>query len=194
MQMKLTGTFVEVGTFGGAFARDILEVCRPRKLYCVDPYAIYDGFKDSLNSKNLDHIYEEAKRFLAPFGDAVEILRMTSAEAAQHFADRSLDFVYIDGNHAYKYVLQDLECWYPKLRDGGLLCGDDASDTEDDSQRDAEGNVRRVWKRDAKGEPESWGHYGVLKAAREFAQKHGIQLFQAGSQCLIFKGGSRLDF
>jgi predicted O-methyltransferase YrrM len=187
-QLKLTGTFAEVGTFGGHFAYDVMAVCNPQKLYCVDPYAVYDGFKDALNNNKLDAVFEEAKQRLSPFGDKVEFLRMYSEEAAKQIPDNSLDFVYIDGNHAYKYALQDFECWFPKVRDGGLICGDDATDTEDDSTRNDEGDVVRVWTRNAVGEPESWGHYGVLKAAKEFTDKRGIKLFQVGSQCAIFKG------
>ncbi len=187
-QMNLAGTFVEIGTFGGHFAFDMMAACNPQKLYCVDPYATYDNFKDALNSEPLEDVYNEAKQRLLPFGDKVEFLRMYSEEAASRFADESLDFVYIDGNHRYAYALKDFECWFPKLRNGGLLCGDDATDGEDDSQRNEEGDVVRVWTRNAAGEPQSWGHYGVLKAAREFTQKRGLQLYQVGTQCVIFKG------
>jgi len=188
LQMKLSGIFVEIGTFGGHFALDIMDKCHPQKLYCVDPYVSYDNFKDALNTTPLDNVYAEAKQRVAAHGDRVEFLRMYSDEAARRFADSSLDFVYIDGNHRYSYVMKDLECWFQKIRDGGLICGDDATDSETDDQRNAEGDVVRVWTRNAKGEPESWGHYGVLKATREFTDRHGIKLYQAGSQCLIFKG------
>jgi precorrin-6B methylase 2 len=45
--------------------------------------------------------------------------------AAAQFPDQSLDLIFIDGNHQYDAVLQDLHAWYPKLRSGGLLAGDD---------------------------------------------------------------------
>ena len=38
------GVFVEVGTYLGAFAVDVMEFCHPSKLYCVDPYRSYDDF------------------------------------------------------------------------------------------------------------------------------------------------------
>jgi len=187
-QIKLTGTFVEIGTYGAHFAYNILAICHPQKLYCVDPYAVYDNFKDAINTHPLDDVYAEAKQRLSPFGDTVEFLRMFSDEAVKRFDDSSLDFVYIDGNHAYKYVMKDLEGWYPKLRDGGLLCCDDAVDGEDDSQRNDEGDIVRVWSRNAAGEPESWGHYGVVKAVKEFSGKYGLKLYQTGTQCMIING------
>ena len=35
------------------------------------------------------------------------------------------DSIYIDGNHEYDFVKKDLENYYPKLKDGGILAGDD---------------------------------------------------------------------
>ena len=36
-----------------------------------------------------------------------------------------LDFVYIDGNHAYEYVKKDIGLYYPKLKKGGVIGGHD---------------------------------------------------------------------
>jgi hypothetical protein len=48
-----------------------------------------------------------------------------SVEAAPHFEDRSLDFVYLDGNHAVNSVRQDIAVWWPKVREYGIFCGHD---------------------------------------------------------------------
>jgi hypothetical protein len=50
---------------------------------------------------------------------------LTSEEAAPKIPDGSLDFAYIDANHAYEYVKRDIELWWPKIRDGGMLAGHD---------------------------------------------------------------------
>lgn len=50
---------------------------------------------------------------------------MPSIEASKLFEDESLDFVFIDGAHDYESVKQDLEHWYPKIKTGGWLGGDD---------------------------------------------------------------------
>jgi hypothetical protein len=36
-----------------------------------------------------------------------------------------LDFIYIDGRHDYAGVKEDVEAWYPKLKEGGLFAGHD---------------------------------------------------------------------
>ena len=41
------------------------------------------------------------------------------------FKDYSLDFVYIDGNHKYDSVIEDLNTWYPKVKYRGIIAGDD---------------------------------------------------------------------
>lgn len=48
--------------------------------------------------------------------------RKTSSEAAKHITE-SLDYVYIDGNHQYEYVLEDISKYYSLLKSGGTLVG-----------------------------------------------------------------------
>jgi Methyltransferase domain len=109
-----------------------------------------------------------------------------SVKAAESFSDGSLDFVYIDANHTFQHVNQDLRAWYPKLRVGGLICGHDAVDT-DETARNAEGNIEIAWERDANGTVTSGGHYGVLKAVRAFCSEHDIEFLLSGTQFLIQK-------
>jgi predicted O-methyltransferase YrrM len=56
------------------------------------------------------------------------IIRDLSVEAAKLFPDETLDFVYIDAGHDKKSVNEDLNAWYPKVRTGGLIIGDDYFD------------------------------------------------------------------
>jgi hypothetical protein len=48
-----------------------------------------------------------------------------SARASQHYDDESLDFVFLDADHAYESVAADIEAWHPKVRVGGILAGHD---------------------------------------------------------------------
>jgi hypothetical protein len=46
-------------------------------------------------------------------------------EALGDFEDESLDFVYIDGNHEFRYIAEDLFEWTKKVKKGGIVSGDD---------------------------------------------------------------------
>ncbi len=53
------------------------------------------------------------------------ILQMDSVEAAKRLDDGSLDFVFIDADHSYKAVVDDIQAWMPKIKKGGWLSGHD---------------------------------------------------------------------
>lgn len=55
----------------------------------------------------------------------VRIIKKTSVNALDDFAESSLDFVFIDGLHAYEN--EDIESWLPKVKNGGYLAGHDFS-------------------------------------------------------------------
>ena len=46
-------------------------------------------------------------------------------DALKLFDDNSLDFVYIDGNHEFMSVSNDLFHWHKKVRVGGMIAGHD---------------------------------------------------------------------
>ena len=50
---------------------------------------------------------------------------MTTAKASKEVEDKSLDFVYVDAGHSYELVKEDLELWWPKIKDDGMMCGHD---------------------------------------------------------------------
>jgi len=52
-------------------------------------------------------------------------IRDTSLEALRIFPDGWFDLVFIDANHLYSYVKQDIQGWMPKVRKDGILCGHD---------------------------------------------------------------------
>lgn len=126
----------EIGTHEGDFAARILHVVRPRLLHLVDPWhfmpdpayeqALYGG-KGGIDQQHMDERYQRVlRRFSADIERGrVVVHRAASATAAAEIGDGSLDFVYIDGNHLYEFVLEDLKLYSKKIRRGGLLAGDD---------------------------------------------------------------------
>jgi hypothetical protein len=116
----------EIGTWEGAYAEQLCKVVPGVHLTCVDPWFAYDAYKEVKNDQGrLNAAYQKTVSRLAPFN--CTILRMTSIEAAQRIPNGSLDFAYIDGNHRAKFVQEDLEAWYPKVRVGGVIAGHDYS-------------------------------------------------------------------
>lgn len=116
---KLIG--VEIGTYEGHHAREMLEKLDIAKLYLIDPYKEYS----STLSSHLQAAKAEALRVLDEFKSKIVIIYEKSVEAAKKIADESLDFVYIDGEHSYKAVKQDIPAWFPKVKKGGIVGGHD---------------------------------------------------------------------
>ena len=117
----------EIGVAFGGQSLAILTNTNVEKLYCVDPYHHSEAYQSSLNfNQNVFNvIYYLVKKRLEPFGERSQLLRMASVEAAQLAKEEELDFVYIDGNHAYEYVKLDIQSWFDKVRSGGIISGDD---------------------------------------------------------------------
>lgn len=130
-QAELLGTGVEVGVADGRFARSILEHWQGRRLVLVDCWEPQDPaeYQDVQNQGPSYHQHNFAQvTALVKANPRAEILRGFTPTAASHFADASLDFVYLDANHSYLAVRDDLRAWYPKVKPGGLLAGHDYLD------------------------------------------------------------------
>jgi|ERR1035437_5381558 predicted O-methyltransferase YrrM len=111
---------VEIGVYKGAYT-EMFCVAGVEMIYAVDPYIAYSEERSQLRQE-----------FLCGYGQGVlskyknvTYVRKTSMEAVKDFADESLDFVYIDGNHAYKECKEDITEWAKKVRKGGVIAGHD---------------------------------------------------------------------
>jgi hypothetical protein len=139
----LRGTGVEVGVYYGQFAEHILRNW-PGKLVGVDPYICYpkEEWLDGCALVDLEEAMGQAVDTLNKFGERFRLIRKPSVEAATQFENDSLDFCYLDGNHDYKHVSEDLRAWWPKVKSGGVLGGHDWGTRNDDAQRcDVKGAV-----------------------------------------------------
>jgi hypothetical protein len=126
----------EIGVHHGDFSAAILEAVAPRLLHLIDPWkheaapeysAAWYGGRASGAQAEMDERHDGVvARFAAEIARGQVIVhRSTSDVALAELADSSLDWVYIDGNHRYEFVVEDLELSLAKTRSGGLVTGDD---------------------------------------------------------------------
>lgn len=55
----------------------------------------------------------------------VQLQQANSVVASQTYPPGHFDLVFIDADHEYPAVKQDIECWLPLVRPGGTLAGHD---------------------------------------------------------------------
>lgn len=144
---------VEVGTCCGLFAHNLLSYW-PGRLHCIDAWAALEGYDESYDH---EANYQEARHRLADHEGRVEIHRQTSLEGVNGFEDAQLDFVYLDANHSYEAVRADIHAWWPKVKRGGMLAGDDYGIVDEQWVDFGHGRVR----------------FGVKRAVDEWAKRVG---------------------
>ncbi len=129
---KMTRMGVEVGVHRGMMSKRLLRDNPNLLLFMVDPWdtrAYRDTSDEYARSDgDLYKAMREATLAVEPYKERAQIILETSAKASEMFDDRSLDFVFIDADHSYEAVQEDIALWWPKVRIGGLLCGHDYDD------------------------------------------------------------------
>jgi hypothetical protein len=152
----------EIGVHQGDFSKQILDTIEPAKLHLIDPWKHMDadvykeawyGGQVANGQRDMDLRHQGViERFRPEIGSGqVEVHRAFSNEASAVFADHYFDWIYIDGNHLYEFVKNDLESYWPKVKAGGFLAGDDYGDG-------------------------GWWDGGVKKAVDEFTATHLVEI------------------
>lgn len=117
---------VEVGAWKGKSTAYLAVECinsgKNIKIDIIDIWTTDDD-SDKINLNN--DIFGVFKKNLAPVIDIINPIQMASVEASKLYKDKSLDFVFIDANHFYQPVKDDLTAWRPKMKDGAIMAGHD---------------------------------------------------------------------
>ena len=100
----------------------------------------------------LSDTYIQALNLLKPFEECIQWVKKLSDDAVKEIHE-PLDFVYVDGNHDYEFVKNDIKNYYPLLKKGGVMGGHD------------------FYNGFAKT------HNGVINAVTQFCVSNNIQLF-----------------
>lgn len=113
----------EIGVYKGEYTKLFCEA--GLKMFAIDPWHSYAGAGRGQKSQDRQNfLHGHAKRILASYDDCT-IIRKASMDAVHEFKDGSLDFVYIDGDHNFKHIAQDIYEWTWKVRKGGIVSGHD---------------------------------------------------------------------
>ena len=145
----------EIGVQMGNFSEYLLKSNSLTILYLIDCWTYQDNYLDMANVNNAQQEYYY-RHVLRKFksDSRVKIIRDFSSKACSMFDDGSFDFIYLDADHSYEAIKNDIENWYSKLRSGGMMAGHDYFN----------GVVPQ-------------GNFGVKTAVDEFVQKHNYTLY-----------------
>jgi hypothetical protein len=153
---------VEIGVGMGRASTSLLWAFHKMYLSMIDPYEPYsERFGSQVSSKSFRKVSEEKQlEFMRKAAYATreyENRRMQvigrSLDVVHHFQDRSQDCIYVDGLHDYQSVVDDVDAWWPILKNGGLFIGDNYG-----------GHLDRK------------GYWGVDRAVNEFAKRLGYSV------------------
>jgi len=112
---------VEVGVRDGNYSAELCKANPNIELYCIDPWVKYGRY----SQESQDIHYENARSKLVSYN--VTLIRNYSTKAVAEFPYRTLDFVFIDGNHTFDHCMQDLIMWGRRVRRGGIISVHDYS-------------------------------------------------------------------
>lgn len=121
--------FVELGCWKGKSAVFLgVEVINSGKAISVHYVDHWGGSNEPEHKTDPD-----LERVFGLFMDNIERLhgldcmvhRGRTVDVAADFEDGSVDFIWVDAGHEYDEVLADIKAWWPKLRVGGVMGGDD---------------------------------------------------------------------
>ena len=144
----------EIGVWEGGTSEYLLTHFPFMSLYMIDSWQV-ETVQMNVNDQAVVDTAKQMAINRTRFAFARRsIIHKTSIEAAKLFSDGGLCFVFIDADHRYEAVRDDLNAWWPKVRKGGILLGDNYND-----RRETNGPSIRRW--------------GVKRAVDEFAEENG---------------------
>lgn len=91
-------------------------------------YHAIDHFMGSEEHDNTIDYYSIALDNLSPIIHKINLIKNDSIEQSKQYQDNYFDIVYIDASHDYESVKKDIIHWLPKVKYGGIICGDDYID------------------------------------------------------------------
>jgi len=119
-------TIAEIGVYQGQTTRQLRKAFPDAALTLIDPWEAQD-LPGRMYNKNSATDWEGIYNAISDEFAGHTIIRADSVTAAYMMQPDSFDLVFLDGDHAYSAVRQDIVLWSRLVRPGGLLCGHDYS-------------------------------------------------------------------
>lgn len=170
----------EIGVWEGYSSQKFYNT-NPKMLYLVDPWSV-DGHEEAQKAgdptfnyqtyitsyshitggkgedaymSHYDKVYNNVKKMFEG-KENVQVCRQKATDWFNEYTGEKLDWIYVDGDHSYTGVINDLENCLKVMKDDGIILGDD-------------------YKWDSIGDKG-----GVKKAVNEFVDRHGAKLQRFG--------------
>lgn len=117
---------VELGSNRGGSSIAIARTIRAwgGQLTCVDQW-------DKTAPTPCEIDYEEFLANIDGVREVIDVIRASTIDAALKWCG-GIDFLYVDADHSKAGCLADLMTWWPHVRAGGLVVGDDYDDVRGD--------------------------------------------------------------
>ena len=119
------GQVVEIGSWTGGSSEIIAKKLKDGVLYCVDTWD-YNGCHAHPKLIELAEgrdIFTEFNKRMRKYHPIT--IKAKSLDAVNGFEDKSVDMVFLDGDHSYSGLMADLNAWVPKIKVKGIICGHD---------------------------------------------------------------------
>lgn len=118
------GTIIELGVWKGRSLCSVADIIKRKNLtvYAVDTF---EGTKDEEDVHADAKVADIKKVFednVNRYGFEVELYHMTTSEAAKKIKEK-FDLIFIDADHTFEGISEDLENWIPKCK--GIIAGHD---------------------------------------------------------------------
>ena len=118
-------TILEIGSYLGRSTRALADAC-PGHVYVVDTWTNYAWVLDP-TARDGDAVYRRCQQNLAPHLDTghVTLWRGRSLDLTIWQQVPPCDLIFLDGDHSYGTVIQEIQLWAPRVKPGGILSGHD---------------------------------------------------------------------
>lgn len=117
---------IEIGVQTGLNSYMLLEFCpNIEKIVGIDPYLSYKDWDKVVPQSDQDHAFKVFSENWQHMKNRFELVKQGSNDAAKLLKDDSYDFIFVDGDHCLRQVLNDLDNYVPKVKNGGIIAGHD---------------------------------------------------------------------